>query len=135
LLVRDSLLLADTIGESLLLDLPYQNPVACLSPVYELLPERPGAGGDKEPGGFTYQMVVGRGITGEMVANEVGMAVYGSQPAFQEALPMYPLEQRRFLSAYGLPDNTPVDEPDPQFERAAPVGPLQVRALFEPGSD
>src|SRR5688500_3340686 len=67
-----------------------------------------------------------------MAAHEVAMLVYRADPAAEQDRAPRVLESFGLRSAEDLPCDRPIDEPDRDFERAAPVWSLAVGAGFEP---
>src|SRR5690606_41882319 len=91
---------------------------------------------DGQSGKLADQMVVRRRrIRRQVMHDEVAVAIDRIEPAIPEALAFCPREERRAGAARDAVREVPVDQPDAELQRAAPVCTSEVRTLVDPAVD
>ena len=124
LLVPHRLLAVDAVGRVLRERFPFENFFGAGHPLAHLAPVRPGDARDEQSRRLADQVVVGRRVRREPVADEMRVLVHRAQPARAEFFVGDRPDE--------LPGDRPVDEAHAGFERARPVRPAAVRAGDEP---
>src|SRR5690606_16764041 len=95
-----------------------QNFLRFISPSVKSGPKRPRTCGNKNSGRLAYQMIIRRGISRVVVADEMHMLVYAVEPTCHENRSSLSGKQARALTAHKLPGQAPVNKPNARFQRA-----------------
>src|SRR5690554_7264665 len=80
-------------------------------------------------------MIVRGRVPRQLAHDSAHVSIDGLEPSLPESAAAVVGEQGRVVAAQQVPCDAPIDQPNTELERAAPVGPAAWRALSDPGFD